>query len=74
MPPPEPLRVGYVVKRYPRYSETFIVNELLQHQCSGAAMRVLSLRLPRGTAPAQRAPAPPSLGRPAREGWQICRN
>ena len=24
-------RVGYVVKRYPRYSETFIVNEVLAH-------------------------------------------
>ena len=23
------MRVGYVVKRYPRYSETFVVNEIL---------------------------------------------
>ena len=25
----EPLRVGYVLKRFPRFSETFILNELL---------------------------------------------
>ena len=27
-------RVGYVVKRYPRYSETFIVNEILAHEAA----------------------------------------
>ena len=31
----EPLRVGYVVKRYPRYSETFVVREILAHEEAG---------------------------------------
>ena len=26
----EPMRVGYVLKRFPRYSETFILNEILE--------------------------------------------
>ena len=29
---PHPLNVGYVAKRYPRFSETFIVNEILAHE------------------------------------------
>ena len=37
-------RVGYVVKRYPRYSETFIVNEVLAHQEAGAPVDLFSLR------------------------------
>ena len=37
-------RVAYVVKRYPRYSETFIVNELLAHQAAGCPVDVFSLR------------------------------
>jgi len=28
-------RVGYVVKRYPRFSETFVVNEILAHEEAG---------------------------------------
>ena len=35
---PDSFRVGYVVKRYPRYSETFIVNEILAHEKSGLDM------------------------------------
>ena len=36
-------RVGYVVKRYPRYSETFIVNELLAHQAAGLPVEIFAL-------------------------------
>src|SRR2546430_11465158 len=28
-------RVGYVVKRYPRYSETFVVAEIAAHEAAG---------------------------------------
>lgn len=47
--PAEPLRVGYVVKRYPRYSETFIVNEILQHEAAGLAIDIFALRPVRET-------------------------
>jgi glycosyltransferase involved in cell wall biosynthesis len=39
-------RVGYVVKRYPRYSETFIVNEILAHEAAGLEIEIFSLRPP----------------------------
>jgi glycosyltransferase involved in cell wall biosynthesis len=39
-------RVGYVVKVYPRLSETFIVNELLAHERAGADVEIVSLRPP----------------------------
>jgi len=39
-------RVGYVLKMYPRFSETFIVNELLAMQQIGVDLEVFSLRLP----------------------------
>ena len=37
-------RVGYVVKRYPRFSETFIVNEILAHEAAGMQLEIFSLR------------------------------
>jgi colanic acid/amylovoran biosynthesis glycosyltransferase len=37
-------RVGYVLKRYPRYSETFIVNEILAHEAAGQAIEIFALR------------------------------
>ncbi|MDJ0719107.1 MAG: glycosyltransferase [Prochloraceae cyanobacterium] len=40
------LRVGYVLKRYPRYSETFIVNEILAHEADGLEIEIFSLRPP----------------------------
>ena len=46
MSPPDALRVGYVVKRYPRYSETFIVNEILAHEQADCAIEIFSLRPP----------------------------
>jgi colanic acid/amylovoran biosynthesis glycosyltransferase len=39
-------RVGYVLKVYPRFSETFIVNELLAHEAAGAQLEIFSLRPP----------------------------
>src|SRR6516165_6563493 len=37
-------RVGYVVKRYPRYSETFVVREILAHERAGLEIEIYSLR------------------------------
>jgi colanic acid/amylovoran biosynthesis glycosyltransferase len=44
MPAIESGRVGYVVKRYPRYSETFIVSEILAHEAAGLSIEIFSLR------------------------------
>src|SRR5271166_6486668 len=44
MLPADPVRVGYVVKRYPRYSETFIVREILAHERAGLDLEIFSLR------------------------------
>lgn len=47
MPPnPDAPRIAYVLKRFPRFSETFILNELLAHEAAGAAVDVFSLRRP----------------------------
>lgn len=43
MSTPEPLRVGYVLKRYPRFSETFIVSEILAHERAGVAIDIFAL-------------------------------
>ena len=40
------MKVGYVVKRYPRYSETFIVNEILAHEAAGMEVDIFSLLPP----------------------------
>ena len=37
-------RIGYVCKRYPRFSETFIVNEILAHEAAGQEIEIFSLR------------------------------
>ena len=42
-------RVGYVVKRYPRFSETFIVNEILAHEAAGGMVEIFSLYPPNDT-------------------------
>jgi glycosyltransferase involved in cell wall biosynthesis len=44
MSPPDPLRVAFVVKRYPRYSETFIVREILAHEEAGVQIEIFVLR------------------------------
>ncbi len=41
-----PLRVAYLVKMYPRFSETFIVNEILAHEAAGVEVQIVSLRAP----------------------------
>lgn len=41
-----PVRVGYVLKKYPRLSETFILNEILGLEEVGLDVSVVSLRLP----------------------------
>jgi glycosyltransferase involved in cell wall biosynthesis len=40
------LGIGYVVKRYPRYSETFIVTEILAHEEAGLPLEIFSLYPP----------------------------
>ncbi len=40
----EPGPLGYVVKRYPRFSETFIVNEILAHERAGVPVHIFALR------------------------------
>jgi colanic acid/amylovoran biosynthesis glycosyltransferase len=39
-------RIGYVLKRYPRYSETFVVNEILAHEAAGLSLEIFALRPP----------------------------
>ncbi|MBA3652223.1 MAG: glycosyltransferase family 4 protein [Chthoniobacterales bacterium] len=39
-------KVGYVVKRYPRFSETFIVNEILAHEAEGWELEIYALGFP----------------------------
>ena len=46
---PDHARIGYVVKRYPRYSETFIVNEILAHEKAGLQLDIFALRPPTDT-------------------------
>jgi colanic acid/amylovoran biosynthesis glycosyltransferase len=42
----QPMRIGYVLKRYPRYSETFVVNEILAHEAAGLEIEIFALRPP----------------------------
>jgi glycosyltransferase involved in cell wall biosynthesis len=44
-----PLRVGYVTKRYPRYSETFVVAEIAAHEAAGLDVEIFSLFPPNDT-------------------------
>lgn len=44
-----PHRIAYVVKRYPRFSETFIVNEILAHEAAGTEVSIFSLYAPNDT-------------------------
>lgn len=38
--------IAYILKRFPRFSETFILNELLAHEAAGATTHVYSLLAP----------------------------
>jgi glycosyltransferase involved in cell wall biosynthesis len=40
------MKVGYVVKRYPLLSQTFIVNEIIAHESAGLDLEIFSLRPP----------------------------
>ncbi|TFH91611.1 glycosyltransferase [Vibrio ouci] len=40
------MSVAYIVKRYPRYSETFIVNEILAHEKAGLSVHIFALLPP----------------------------
>lgn len=39
-------RIGYVLKMYPRFSETFVMNEIIAREAGGADIRIFSLRPP----------------------------
>ena len=43
------MKIAYVLKRYPRYSETFIVNEILAHEAAGLDITIFALRYPNDT-------------------------
>jgi glycosyltransferase involved in cell wall biosynthesis len=74
---PNAPRVGYVLKVYPRFSETFIVTEILAREASGEELEIFSLRPPadprfhpelaRVQAPVNYVPKPAKLS----EGWAI---
>ncbi len=40
------MKLGFVVKRYPRYSETFIVREIIAHEEAGVPVEIFALRPP----------------------------
>ncbi len=40
------MKLGFVVKRYPRYSETFIVREIIAHEEAGIPVEIFALRPP----------------------------
>ena len=72
-----PVRIGYVLKRYPRYSETFIVNEILAHEAAGLEIEIFSLLPPddghfQNIIAQVRAPVQylPHLGIKAMDFWQ----
>jgi glycosyltransferase involved in cell wall biosynthesis len=43
-----PARVAYVLKMFPRFSETFVVNEITELERQGLDIRVFSMKLPAG--------------------------
>lgn len=44
--PDRPLKVGYILKMFPRLSETFILNEILELERQGVEVEVFSLMAP----------------------------
>lgn len=44
MPSDEPRRTAYVVKVYPRFSETFVVTEILARESAGESLAIYALR------------------------------
>lgn len=43
---PRPARIGYLMKMFPRFSETFIVTEILALEAEGHHLEIFSLRTP----------------------------
>lgn len=43
---PASLRIGYLLRMYPRFSQTFVVNEIRELERQGVDVRIASLRLP----------------------------
>ncbi len=43
---PKRHRVGYLLRMYPRFSQTFVVNEILELERQGVDLRIASLRKP----------------------------
>jgi colanic acid/amylovoran biosynthesis glycosyltransferase len=41
-----PLRVAYILKMYPRFSETFVLSEVLELERQGVAVHIFSLKKP----------------------------
>lgn len=39
-----PRKIAYLLKRYPRFSETFVVGEILAHEAAGTSVEILALR------------------------------
>lgn len=39
-------KIAYVLKRYPRFSETFVVSEILAHEAAGLDVTIFALRPP----------------------------
>lgn len=72
------LRIGYVVKRFPRISETFIAQEVLELERRGADVRILALTendAPADHAWLQQLRAPVRvIADPAGDAWgELCR-
>ena len=44
---PKNRRVAYILKMYPRFSETFIINEILAHEAAVSDVDIFSLRSPK---------------------------
>lgn len=42
----EPMRIGYLLRMYPRFSQTFVVNEILELERQGVDIHIASLRKP----------------------------
>lgn len=77
LPADRPARVGYVLKVYPRFSETFVVTEVLAREAAGEDLSIYALRpttdarfhpeIARVQAPVTHLPKPVKLS----ESWAV---
>ncbi|MFQ5590751.1 MAG: glycosyltransferase family 4 protein [Phycisphaerae bacterium] len=42
----KPVRLGYLLRMYPRFSQTFVANEIHELELQGVDVRILSLKMP----------------------------